>query len=228
MASESFTLQQKILHRVMLGACGQDSPGLMDGMAGTAATLYMAGRKLGTAACTNLADKLVDRIVGSIRKGMPHCFYNGLCGIGWCMDFLLHEGFVSGDPSEVCADIDKAVMQVNPLRLDDSLEFGFKGLLHYVLAGMTLCRGAAFDKDFLEMVRQKAIMAQAATTDDELKSLCRDYCLSYESKEWNYQFNIESFISDTLPRVTEQNYRQQDLSLANGLCGVLIKMMYGE
>ena len=144
------------------------------------------------------------------------------------MDFLLHEGFVSGDPSEVCADIDKAVMQVNPLRLDDSLEFGFKGLLHYVLAGMTLCRGAAFDKDFLEMVRQKAIMAQAATTDDELKSLCRDYCLSYESKEWNYQFNIESFISDTLPRVFVQNYRQQDLSLANGLCGVLIKMMYGE
>lgn len=59
MASESFTLQQKILHRVMLGACGQDSPGLMDGMAGTAATLYMAGRKLGTAACTNLGTSLL-------------------------------------------------------------------------------------------------------------------------------------------------------------------------
>lgn len=223
MATVSFTLQQKILHHVILHAYEQKETGMMNGRTGIAATLYTVGRKMKNEALTDFADKLLDDTIEKMYKGMPLYFYNGLCGIGWCMDFLLYERYLSGNPSEICADIDKAVMQVNPERLDDGLAFGFKGLLHYVLADILVCEETPFDAEFLADVYHRATRSQGVTADNELKGLCREYRNFYEYNEWQYSFKIESLVSNALPQVTEQNYKQQNLSLYDGLCGSLIK-----
>lgn len=224
MINVPFSLQQKILHHIILHTYDLNEIGFMNGKAGIVSTLYIAGRTLKEPVYTDFADILFDNIIENMHKGLPIYFYNGICGIGWCLNFLLHEKFIFGNTSEICEDINKIIMQINPNRLDDSMSFGFKGLIHYVLANISVSNNVPFDKDFLKNLYKRAINTQNIANDYDLKILCQNYCNFLENKEWEYQFKIEQFIN-IQTHITEKNYKQQELSLYKGLCGSFLKMI---
>ena len=221
----SFTLKQRMLHHLILHAFQQNNMGLLDGRMGTAITLFLIGRDVEEKACAILAEKLVDSIVEGIRKDMPIYFSNGLCGICWGIDFLLNEGFIKGNSGEICHEMDKAIMQINPARLSYSLEYGLLGLLHYVLAHLTVCRENPFDDSFMNslFLTLTDIDMPISTNYQELQRMCDLYRSYYEGKPLEYSFNIRNFIQDSCSKVTEQNFRQIGISLSTGICGNLLE-----
>lgn len=222
MEGSSFTLRQKILHHVILHSFDEKAKGLLVGRMGMVVALYLVGRESGKIACLNLADRILETIVEHLDKGQSFCFSSGLCGIGWGIDFLLHEHFIDGNPEEICENLNATIMQVNPEKLDYSLAYGLEGLLHYVLAHISSCGKMPFDYSFLKSLYKAVEKVPLISVSRGLYQLCDSYRCVYEGRSQKYQFSITDFIHSSCRNITECNYMQQDLSLASGLCGSLL------
>lgn len=62
---------------------------------------------------------------------------SGLAGIGWGIEYLIQNQFLSGDTGEILEDIDYLIMERNPLKIRDlSFKSGLKGVCFYVLSHM--------------------------------------------------------------------------------------------
>lgn len=153
----------------------------------------------------------------------PYNFSNGLCGVCWGIDFLINEGFVNGNSIEICSEMDKAIMQINPTRLDYSLEYGLLGLLHYVLAHLTICKESPFDDYFMNSLYHSLTGIPCSSNNNELQKMCGIYRNYYKGGPLEYSFNIRDFIGDVCTKITEENFQQIGISLSTGICGRLLK-----
>lgn len=90
---------------------------------------------------------------------LPITFGNGICGIGWAMEYLLQHGFIEGDSAEILEEIDIKVMERDPLRITDwSLRSGLRGILNYVVCRLKSVQRenqtCFFDKRYLTDLQQ--------------------------------------------------------------------------
>jgi hypothetical protein len=101
----------------------------------------------------DFASKLLNEVYAEISTETPVNFKNGLCGIGWAIEYLFQNGFLEGDTNEILTDIDKKIMEYNPLRMQDlSFEMGVGGMLYYILIRLTSPKRGniiPFDKKYM-------------------------------------------------------------------------------
>lgn len=57
------------------------------------------------------AGELLDDVCNNLSQHCPVTFADGLCGIGWAIEFLKKEGFIEGDTDEILEEVDKQVME---------------------------------------------------------------------------------------------------------------------
>lgn len=80
------------------------------------------------------ASELLDDFYERLRIDSQIRFDNGLCGIGWGIEYLIQNELMVGDTDEILADIDNQVMGTDPLYITDmSLQAGLGGILYYVV-----------------------------------------------------------------------------------------------
>ena len=83
---------------------------------------------------------------------------NGLCGIGWGIEYLVQQGVMEGDTDEILADIDRKVMELDPLRITNwGFRRGLAGIAFYVIARLNANRTTAalpFDDAYLTSLQQ--------------------------------------------------------------------------
>lgn len=104
----------------------------------------------------NVSDFLMEQITTRLLSTDTIYFGKGLAGIGWGIEYLIQNSYMKGCGVDILAEIDKRIMSVDIRRLEnDSLEFGFMGLLHYVIIhvqGAAKSGKDAFDQTYLEDV----------------------------------------------------------------------------
>lgn len=106
------------------------------------------------------AEELIDNLCSNISIFLPVTFANGLCGIGWGIEFLKYQGFINSDTDEILSEIDCVVMQRDIKRIsDDSLETGLYGIMAYAYSRINSKRvcdnNLPFDSDYIYTVSQK-------------------------------------------------------------------------
>lgn len=81
------------------------------------------------------AGDLLDDVCNNIYKNIPINFADGLCGIGWAIEFLKKNEYVEVDSDDVLEHIDAKVMERDLMRISDkTLSEGLDGVLAYVCA----------------------------------------------------------------------------------------------
>ncbi|MFR1161823.1 MAG: lanthionine synthetase LanC family protein [Monoglobus pectinilyticus] len=84
------------------------------------------------------AGMLLDSIITNYKHNSEIRFADGLCGIGWGIEYLLQNKMILGDSDDILENIDKKVMEINLCRLTDfSLDSGLNGILQYCIARLT-------------------------------------------------------------------------------------------
>ena len=106
----------------------------------------------------DFAGYLLDELYEEIHEDLPVNLENGLCGIGWGIEYLVQQGFMEGDTDEILADIDRKVMELDPARMT-KLDFrrGLAGIAFYVIARLNANRTTAalpFDDAYLTSLQQ--------------------------------------------------------------------------
>nr|WP_287844348.1 hypothetical protein [Prevotella sp.] len=223
--NKAFSLSQRVLHHIMCKTYEITNYGLFEGTMGVCVSLYIISKRMNNKGLKTYADRLLSFCLGNLPMELSNGFSEGLLGIAWSVDFLLYYGFISGNSKEICEEIDSRIWQISPLRLDGSLKYGLKGVLHYVLAHA--CHNPkdsdAFDANFLMEVFCALQKLQESEYDTELNELLRNFINWYKGLSWKYEFNLERFVELDSSKINVGNFQMFPIGLNSGLCGYLIK-----
>lgn len=123
----------RIAYHLILNAGTISNSGLYHGKMGIILFLYEYSRYSNKSNCEEFAGELLNEVCGEIHAGIPIDFADGLCGIGWGIEYLLDHQFLEGDSLEILGEIDTCIMERNLLRIQDqSVETGLTGIGYYI------------------------------------------------------------------------------------------------
>ncbi|MBR4922564.1 MAG: hypothetical protein IKY99_02950 [Bacteroidaceae bacterium] len=144
--------------------------GLWNGKTGMSLFFFLLSRHTGNHWYEEFAGELLDDVCSSLSLQCPVTFADGLCGIGWAIEFLKKEGFIDGDTDDILEEVDKQVMERDVRRITDtSLETGLAGIAAYVRSRLDSERNCPvyqpFDTEYLkdldDVCRKQKIYWQA-------------------------------------------------------------------
>ena len=109
--------------------------GLTNGKMGIVIALFHYGRLYGEQSCEEIAGELLDEVCEHLDYSMPISFGDGLCGIGWGIEYLVQHRYVEGDTDETLKEIDLCVARcIHVYGISGlSLQSGIVGLGRYML-----------------------------------------------------------------------------------------------
>lgn len=132
---EENNLLKRIIWHLFLNTSGINDLGLFHGKMGIVLFLYNCARFKKLPICEEFAGEILDEICNNLHMELPINFENGLCGIGWGIEYLIQNHFLEGNSNEILAVIDQKVMEYAPNRIrDNSLTTGVEGMRCYINA----------------------------------------------------------------------------------------------
>lgn len=222
-----FTLEEKILHALMLRTHSLSDVGLMSGKMGILLALADYCRWVPNPVYEDFVDELMDEILSKMHKELPIGFGKGLSGIAWGVELLIQKGMMEGIGIEICEEIDRRIMETDPRRIVDmSLESGLEGVLHYVLAhikGAFLQKSALpFDQTYRADLYQAVQTWSKESLSLKTQALIADYTCFFDRQAAPlYELSLPEFIGAL--DVNERQLSSCPLGLGNGIAGLLIK-----
>ena len=169
----------------------------------------------------DLASSLLGEIYEEIHYDLPINLENGLCGIGWGIEYLVQHGLMEGDTDEILSDIDQKVMEINPFRIKDfSIRRGLGGIVYYVLARLNASRQSEtlpFDKDYLKGLQEAILQAKFPNENEMTLNLSESLQQVLSGRHIDLQ--LPTFL--TTCEVKEASFDEVLLGLEGGLTGWL-------
>lgn len=136
-----------------LMSCDIKTLGLFSGQSGLTLFFFDLGKVTNNSTCEDWANKLLDNIVLNIGySASDHSFSNGLCGIGWLVEYLAKNQFIENNTNEILSDLDILFKDSIFNLLDLSLT---NGLISY---GMYFLSRLANPENF--DIQQKQLLVQ--------------------------------------------------------------------
>ncbi|WP_196803279.1 lanthionine synthetase LanC family protein [Bacteroides pyogenes] len=223
-------LLQRIANHLILHGSLLDNLGLCHGKMGVAIFLYRYAQFTGNKTIADFADELLEEIVNEIHDELPIDFANGYCGIGWSIEYLLHNRFVEGTSNEILTDIDRKIMERDVRRITDRQLFhGTEGILHYVIFRLYRCgTDTPFDNEYLEDIYILASEIKEQKKENSISELASQFLLWKDGKEMTYY--PDKLIKKILFQNDEQNLEiaPLDLGLKNGCAGKGLNIIFHE
>lgn len=226
----AFTLEEQIIHHLMLQTVSLKRNGLLYGKSGIALAFFEYGKYQHNSVFIDYANELMDSVFAKVNNEIASDFATGLCGFGWCVEYLMQHRFINCDYNAMCIGIDKQIMANDVRRIDDlSFETGIEGLLHYVMIrlGGTKKRkhNNPFDAIYLKDVYEKLQALSGDSISDDLKKLKMSFISYMETGMYLYELNV-CFFTESLQLDKEEDILSAKLGLSNGLAGKLIRLIY--
>lgn len=171
----------------------------------------------------DLAGLLLDEIYEEIHQDLPINLENGLCGIGWGIEYLIQYDFMEGDTDKILAYIDRKVMEINPLIIHDlSIRNGLAGIVFYVTARLNAKRHnniLPFDNTYLVLLNKAIIYATQSTNKNEIPS---ELIISFNRVLKGEKIKLSfPFCSNDSHHTFKKSIYDMPLGLENGLAGWL-------
>ena len=225
------TLEQHIIHQLLLRSGLDKDIGLYHGKMGIILFFVHYFKQTGQQIYEDTAGELMVNLQKEINSALPVGFANGLSGIGWGIEYLIQNGFSNNDSLEICEEIDRIIMEKDPLRMTDyTLDNGLEGIMHYVLAHI---KGVwsqhailPFDEMYLsDLFQAVKNISQDIELSNNFIQLSSDYSTFYENRtEWNYSFQLSSILENV--EIKNNKLNSFTLGLKKGLSGYLLKKIY--
>jgi glycosyltransferase involved in cell wall biosynthesis len=199
------------------------SGGLYHGRLGLILFFYQYGAYSKDIQYKDLADKMLSNLLTNLKKNIPIDISNGLCGIGLAIGYLLHCGFVEGEPDEVLSEIDKMIIEKTDFDMEDwSFETGIMGIIYYVSYRLSIKKrqgGELFNFEYVRNLLQVIDKLQKhkdwICPIPEILSSCK-ICLEGEIIIINWKDFMKKIIN-TLP--ISQSLGSWPLGINNGASG---------
>lgn len=202
----------------------QTGIGLFNGKMGKAIFFFLCARYKHSVACEEFAESLLDDVCEEIHLDMPVGLEDGLCGIGWGMEYLAQQGCIKGDTDEILEDIEVEIMKKNLLELADfSLETGLTGILLYALMRLSSpCSQRCFDETYKLQLQEICDKYPSRLTDQLSDVLAGKHLDNYPYwKVFSYLLPGHGKIELWKKGLDMLVYRNQSEICYNFICGLI-------
>lgn len=173
---------------------------------------------------------LFDEVYEDIHKEVLLNFENGLCGIGWAIEYLVQNGYMEGDTDEILEDIDNRVLEYDVRRISDlSFRKGLAGIAYYVCARLSAIRNndtLPFDSAFLDNLKEALLNAQF-TEADEVPSCLMENFLNALNRIKPAKLELPVLLQSSDSQIPD-NFQFVPLGLKNGLSGILFQLVINQ
>lgn len=214
----SVELLQRLCNELILRSSYWDSLGLQVGKMGAVLFFFHYARYTGNVLYENYAEELFDEVYNDVNKGISYGFANGLCGIGWAVEYLVKQEFIEGDTDDALEEIDRQVMVYNPTRISDySFANGLDGIVCYVLSRLLSPRAPKAPLPFDERYRKELYLACRNIPIEERTTYTHSYINLLEKGDCDYSFND---VLEQLFELSEDVFNMKGMTWETG-----IKMM---
>ncbi|MDR2057981.1 MAG: hypothetical protein LBP83_06835 [Dysgonamonadaceae bacterium] len=203
--------------------------GLYHGKMGVVLFFYHYSDHIGDSLYNDFAGELLDEIYDELHVNIPLDFENGLCGIGWSIEYLIQRGYIQGNSDEILSDIDTRIMEWDPKRIiNSSFRTGLGGIVYYVLTRLTASNKKKRIKPFDEAYCLDLWRTVRKKMEKEEEDMGCNYLLQ---QYFNYNYN-ERLALNTSPffNIINSNtisFEQKNaaLGLEGGCAGIGLKMI---
>lgn len=114
-------------HQMLHGSFRRDL-GVLNGKMGIVLFFFHYARYTGRVLYEDFAGEMLEEVIQELHSDLPIRFSDGLCGIGWGVEYLIQNAFIEGDSDEILEDLDQKIMEWDPRRATDlSFESGLEG-----------------------------------------------------------------------------------------------------
>lgn len=210
------------LHYLILNSWNTSDLSLFHGRMGCVLFFTHYARSIEDTIFDDFAAELLNGIYEEIHEDLPLSLENGLCGIGWGIEYLVQHGFMQGDTDDILSDIDRKVMEYDPLRITDfSFRRGLAGITFYVIARLSTIRkkgSLPFDKQYLQRLK-KALLSTDFSNDIETPSFLVDSYLHLLKGEKINRIELPDILKHPTDQLTDDFSK---LGLDNGISGILL------
>lgn len=225
----SARLFERCLSYLVINSDAVSNLGLFHGKMGLVLFFSIYSRYSQRSLYNQFAYELLDEIYEDIHKNMSLDFENGLTGIGWGIEYLVQNGYMSGDTDEILEDIDKRIMEYDLSRISDlSLDSGLVGIAHYVCARLSTNRRnnnlLPFDSIFLSTLKVALSNAKRLVVDLYVLSLIESFLDVLNGKKYEKLQFVTLFELPSLQNMS--TLESIPLGLKNGLAGILLQMVF--
>lgn len=221
---------EQTLSYLVINSSFVSSIGLFHGKMGLVLFFSFYARHSNNNQYNQLAYDLLDEIYEDIDKNVLLNFENGLCGIGWAIEFLVQNGYMQGDTDEILEDIDKQIMKYNVCRISDlSFRSGLAGIVYYVCTSLIAFRGnkaLPFDLVFLENLKDALLYARFSETDEVPLCLTETYLNALRGIHPD-KLNLLALLQLSESQIPE-DFQSVLLGLKDGLAGVLLQLILNQ
>lgn len=214
-----FNHQESLINYLALHSFDStDNVGLFYGQIGYVITLAQYAHKYNKPQIAVIADYVCDNVFAKAGRIRDISLSKGLSGICWGIEYLVQEKLLDGSADDYCTEVDAEIMKTDITRIHDySLESGLGGLWHYVRTRIQGNRKANLDMPFDKLYIEKwvTILTTHATVFPKGSAEWLNNSLSGRMEP--FKLSLKPFINKS------SEVPQNDLSLANGISGFLIK-----
>ncbi len=124
--------------KVTLSKYDEKPLGLFKGQSGISLYLFNLGKLTNDPTYDDWANEVLESIIINIRAVFAnHSFANGLCGIGWLIEYLAQNRFIENNTNEILSDLDDLFKDSIFNLLDFSLTNGLLSYGMYFLSRLT-------------------------------------------------------------------------------------------
>lgn len=219
-----------INNHIILNAFNLNDLGLYRGKMGLVLYFYIYSDFRKEKIYQEFAFELLENILIEINTHIPFFFDDGLCGIGWGIEYLFQNNYISGDTNNILCDLDSYIMQIDPARIiDESMDKGLLGLINYILVRLTsIARNTdtPFDPKYLKNLYE-LIVEKRHRYSLELHSIFNHFINYYRQpylKKICFNYSVLDHSLEIM-QIKEEDIRNHPLGLKSGLAGTCLKQI---
>lgn len=223
-------LSEKVISYILLNSSFISNLGLFHGKMGIALFFAHYARFTKQTLYDDFAGELLDEIYDNISVNMPVDLENGLCGIGWGIEYLLRNSFMEGSSDEILEEIDRKVMERDPRRIIDmSFRKGLGGIMYYILARLTSFRTnqkIPFDKQYLYELCQVIQNVDFRDESAFFRTVKEDFVQVVSGSDKNvFPLLLPPLLFDKMPDVNKE-LALIPLGIEKGIISVCLREMF--
>ncbi len=108
---------------------------LLDGKLGISIFFFLCSKHFTNQIYSNYAKELLDDVILNTTRDLSFSLHRGIFSLGWTINYLTHESFISPLTDDILEEIDNSILQFNPKYIEDlSVENGLCGIAFYVIS----------------------------------------------------------------------------------------------
>lgn len=203
-----------------------DDVSLMHGKMGGVIFLNIYIRKSGLNVYRDYTDLLLDDIYKQINTTTPIDFANGLCGIGWSIEYLIKNQFYKGCTDDLLSGIDDVIVQAPPETLDHTFMTGIGGLLFYVISRVKSFKRpfnqTSFNLDYMMKLQKIIKNKHSDIYQDSILTKDLDDIIN-QKINYTDSLCIPSFFFNDIPPSCVDNLYSVPIGVYQGLTGWALK-----